>query len=473
MVFAGATEGRQFAAELRRTVREALVMTVYAATEYGGELLREELLRTPSGEDSCVEIRTGRLNAEEMRAEMLRQRPDFVVDCTHPHARAVTENIIAACEAARCRYLRLRREGDEGEHSGAVYVDAITEAAEFLKSRPGVILATTGSKEAEALAGEELRDRVFLRILPLEEGIRKCRGLGFKVKNLICMQGPFSEALNRAMLRQIGASWLLTKESGDNGGFAEKLSAAALENVAAVVVRRPREEGGYALDELLGIIANRETSLPVPPPPALAQPAVADPPPPAIPAPPQPAVADPEPPAVPAPALSAAPATQPQGGAAEKLRWFPFFRNIQGKRAVIAGGGAVALRRVKTLLHFDCSIVIIAPELHGELAAAAAANPGSVSVALRPFALEDCRGDFVLALTNDRELNRRISLECRRKDIPVSVADCREESTFYFPAVILWDKMVAGLSSGGTDHALVRKTADRLRALIAEGGFHG
>jgi precorrin-2 dehydrogenase/sirohydrochlorin ferrochelatase/precorrin-6A/cobalt-precorrin-6A reductase len=335
----------------------------------------------------------------------------------------------------------------------------MADAAEVLKSRPGIILAATGSKEAEALAGEELRDRVFLRILPLEEDIRKCRGLGFKARNLIAMQGPFSEDLNRAMLRQIGASWLLTKESGDSGGFAEKLSAAALENVAAVVIRRPGEEGGYALDELLKIIANRETTASLPVPALTAVPAPAP-------------LAAPAPP-LPTPAPSAAPAAPPQHGATEKLRWFPFFMNIQGKRAVIAGGGAVALRRVKTLLHFDCAIAIIAPELHGELAAAAAGNPDSVSVALRPFAMEDCQGDFVLALTNDRSLNRRISLECRRKNIPVSVADCREESTFYFPAVILWDGIVAGLSSGGTDHALVRKTADRLRGIIAEGGFHG
>jgi precorrin-2 dehydrogenase/sirohydrochlorin ferrochelatase/precorrin-6A/cobalt-precorrin-6A reductase len=435
MIFAGATEGRQLAGELRRTLREALAMTVYAATEYGGELLREEL--SPSGEDSGLEIRTGRLNAEEMRAEMLRQRPDFVVDCTHPHARAATENIIGACEAARCRYLRLRREGDGGERSGAVYVDAMAEAAEFLKHRPGVILAATGSKEAEALACEELRDRVFLRILPLEEGIRKCRGLGFRVKNLICMQGPFSEDLNRAMLRQTGASWLLTKESGDSGGFAEKLSAASLENVTAVVIRRPREEGGHALGEILEIIANRES--------AAEQ---------TVPAPP------------------AAPAVSPQQKT-EKLRWFPFFRNIHNRRVVIAGGGAIALRRAKTLLRFDCVIEIIAPALHTELAALAAANPDTVSVRLRPFEAGDCHGDYVLALTSDRELNRRISLECSEKDIPVSVADCRQESTFHFPAVVLWDNVVVALSSGGTDHAMVKKTADRLRSIIAEDGSRG
>jgi precorrin-2 dehydrogenase/sirohydrochlorin ferrochelatase/precorrin-6A/cobalt-precorrin-6A reductase len=441
MVFAGATEGRQFAGELRRTAREALAMTLYAATEYGGELLREELRRAPPGEDSRVEIRTGRLNAEEMRAEMLRQQPDFVVDCTHPHARAVTKNIIGACEASRCRYLRLRRGGAEGEKSGAVYVDTIAEAAEFLKDRPGIILAATGSKEAEALAREELRDRVFLRILPMEESIEKCRRLGFKIKNLICMQGPFSEDLNRAMLRHIGASWLLTKESGDSGGFAEKLSAASLEKVAAVVVRRPREEEGYTLEEILEIIVNRD---------------------------PGPARSGPAAPVVPAP--SAVP--QPPG-AAEKLRWFPVFQNIHNKRVVIAGGGAIALRRVKTLLRFDCAIEIIAPALHDELAALAAANQDSVSVSLRPFAAGDCRGDYVLALTNDRELNRRISLECSEKNIPVSVADCQEESTFYFPAVILWDAVVVGLSSGGRDHPMVKEKADKLRTIIAEGGSHG
>jgi precorrin-2 dehydrogenase/sirohydrochlorin ferrochelatase/precorrin-6A/cobalt-precorrin-6A reductase len=454
MVFAGATEGREFVGKLRRSSREALAITVYAATEYGGELIRDELRRAASSgeaQDSCVEIRTGRLNPGEMSAEMLLRKPDFVVDCTHPHAREVTKNIAGACEASRCRYLRLSRGGAAEEKPGAVYVDTMAEAAEFLKDRPGIILAATGSKEAEVLAGEDLRDRVFLRILPMEEGIHKCRSLGFKVKNLICMQGPFSEDLNRAMLRQIGASWLLTKESGDSGGFAEKLSAAALEKAGAVVVRRPGEEAGYTMEELLGIIANRGSGGSLPAPPVL-----------------------PTPPTVPAPAVvPAASAFPPPSGAAEKLRWFPFFLNISNKRVVIAGGGAIALRRVKTLLRFDCAIEIIAPDLHGDLAALAAANPDSVSVALRPFEAGDCRGDYVLALTNDRELNRRISLECQEQGIPVSVADRREESTFYFPALVLWDAVVAGLSSGGKDHAMVREKADRLRAIIAEGGSHG
>ena len=41
------------------------------------------------------------------------------------------------------------------------------------------------------------------------------------------MQGPFSCEMNAATIRQTGAKYLVTKESGAAGGFLEKLEAAA------------------------------------------------------------------------------------------------------------------------------------------------------------------------------------------------------------------------------------------------------
>lgn len=64
------------------------------------------------------------------------------------------------------------------------------------------------------------------------------------------MQGPFSEELNLAMLRQIRARWLVTKASGAAGGFQEKLAAARRAGARVVVIRRPREETGLSLREL-------------------------------------------------------------------------------------------------------------------------------------------------------------------------------------------------------------------------------
>ena len=55
------------------------------------------------------------------------------------------------------------------------------------------------------------------------------------------MQGPFSREFNIAMLRQIGAAWLVTKESGAVGGQDDKIEAALEAGAVPVVIERPLE----------------------------------------------------------------------------------------------------------------------------------------------------------------------------------------------------------------------------------------
>ena len=71
------------------------------------------------------------------------------------------------------------------------------------------------------------------------------------------MQGPFSEELNTAMLRQIDAAWMVTKETGKSGGFGEKLSAARKAGVKVIVIGRPVKEEGYGLREIRNILEER------------------------------------------------------------------------------------------------------------------------------------------------------------------------------------------------------------------------
>ena len=72
----------------------------------------------------------------------------------------------------------------------------------------------------------EIKDRVFARVLSTAEVASACEKLGFVGRNLICMQGPFSEALNEAMLKQFDCRYLVTKETGKAGGYEEKVEAA-------------------------------------------------------------------------------------------------------------------------------------------------------------------------------------------------------------------------------------------------------
>jgi siroheme synthase-like protein len=152
-------------------------------------------------------------------------------------------------------------------------------------------------------------------------------------------------------------------------------------------------------------------------------------------------------------------------------RFFPLFLPIAGKRVLIIGGGNIALRRTQTLLQFDCRVHIIAEKPREELekiAAGYAQGERAVTIERRAFCPGDCTKDgrplFVIAATDTRGVNHAIAEECRASDIPVSVADCKEESTFFFPAIAIHDIIVAGISSGGKDHGAVR----RARAVITE-----
>ena len=65
------------------------------------------------------------------------------------------------------------------------------------------------------------------------------------------MQGPFSQELNVAMLRQSGAKILVSKDTGRAGGFAEKAEAAKQAGATLLVIRRPTVETGLTLEEML------------------------------------------------------------------------------------------------------------------------------------------------------------------------------------------------------------------------------
>ena len=233
LLFAGTTEGRELAEFLDR---QGVSCHVCAATEYGGQLLDE---------GTCGhKIHSGRLDEAGMEALMRREEIRMAVDATHPYAAAVSSNIREACQKTGCRYLRLLREEEAADES-CVFVDSVEEAVEYLKETEGPILAATGSKElAKYTALPDYRERVTARVLSTPEAVRESAALGFQGKNLICMQGPFGEELNYAMLLQTKARFMGTKESGKTGGFPEKHRAAKRAGTRLIVVGRPVREDG-------------------------------------------------------------------------------------------------------------------------------------------------------------------------------------------------------------------------------------
>lgn len=251
LLFAGTTEGRELAEFLER---QEIFCDICVATEYGEWLLDEKT--------SGHRIHAGRLEEAQMRDLMEQERITHVVDATHPYAAAVSENIQAACREAGCRYLRLLREeslpdagATDPEDPTCIFVDSVQEAVDYLSRTEGAVLAATGSKELDKYTQlPDYRQRVFARVLSTPEAASAGAALGFQGKNLICMQGPFGEELNYAMLKQVNARYLVTKESGKTGGFPEKLRAAKRAGARLVVVGRPRKEEGYSAAQIRRIL---------------------------------------------------------------------------------------------------------------------------------------------------------------------------------------------------------------------------
>ena len=241
-VFAGTTEGRELVDFLSGL---AVSVTACVATEYGETLLvpRDNLT-----------ISAQRLTREEMEALFSRENFDMVIDATHPYASLVTENIAAACEKAGVRYQRLLRSGCKAGED-AVFVPDIPAAVDYLNGTEGRILLTTGSKELAKYAGlHNFADRVYARVLPMEDSLRLCQSVGLKPAHILAMQGPFSVDMNVAMLKSLGAKYLVTKDSGTTGGFDEKVTAARAANATLVVIGRPPQREGLSLPETIDFL---------------------------------------------------------------------------------------------------------------------------------------------------------------------------------------------------------------------------
>ena len=230
VIFSGTTEGRAFSRQLAAL---GAAVTVCVATDLGAE---------EQGEAAGITVRAGRLDAAAM-ADVLRGAA-VCVDATHPYATEATRNIRAAAQAAGVEYHRLLRPAS-ALPAGSVVLDSAHAAADWLAGRPGRILLTTGAKELPAFAALDPA-RLYPRVLPTQAGLAACEAANIPHRNIIAMQGPFSLALNTAILKQFEISWLVTKDGGAAGGFAEKAAAAEACGVPLIVLRRPEEQGETA-----------------------------------------------------------------------------------------------------------------------------------------------------------------------------------------------------------------------------------
>ena len=244
-IFAGTSDGRRLAERLAGRGAE---LVVSVATDYGAELMAPE---------EGVRVHAGRMDEAAMERFLADERFDLVADATHPYADLVTENLRRACEHTGTAYLRVLRPAGASDGDGLRAADTAA-CAELLRNTEGNVFLTTGSKELPVFCADpELRERLYARVLPMRASLDVCERCGLKPDRILAAQGPFDEEMNYAMLRFTRAEWMVTKDTGDAGGYAAKLRAAARAGVKTVVIGRPTRETGLTVEEAAQKIAER------------------------------------------------------------------------------------------------------------------------------------------------------------------------------------------------------------------------
>ena len=234
----GTSEGR---ALIKAMADLNVELFVSVATDYGAELIEPQ---------DNLTIMAERMDLAKMRTFLQNHQPACVIDATHPYAAIVTATVQEACACEGAKYVRLLR--PVGEAGDYITVHDFPEAVELLNQVEGNIFLTTGSKNLKDFtAVEDYKERIALRVLPMENSLLSALEHGYKPANIVCMQGPFSKELNVAMFKKFRSKFVVTKDSGEVGGFAEKVEAANEAGAKLIVIGRAVEEQGKGLEEII------------------------------------------------------------------------------------------------------------------------------------------------------------------------------------------------------------------------------
>ncbi|MBI5399662.1 bifunctional precorrin-2 dehydrogenase/sirohydrochlorin ferrochelatase [Candidatus Saganbacteria bacterium] len=145
--------------------------------------------------------------------------------------------------------------------------------------------------------------------------------------------------------------------------------------------------------------------------------------------------------------------------------YYPLNLDVENKKCVVIGGGEVAERKVKTLLDFNASIVVISTSFTPGLVKLG--KNGKIKLCKRKFRDKDInQALLVIAATDDKVVNERVSALAQKSKILVNVIDQPSLCSFIAPSVIKRGPLVVAISTSGLAPAFSKSLRLRLEKFI-------
>jgi precorrin-2 dehydrogenase/sirohydrochlorin ferrochelatase len=146
---------------------------------------------------------------------------------------------------------------------------------------------------------------------------------------------------------------------------------------------------------------------------------------------------------------------------------YPAILLLEGRLAVVIGGGQVAQRKVRTLLDAGAKVRVVADDVTKGIRGHA--DRGEIELVERRYERGDLAGSAaVVAATDDEEVNRTVFSEATDAGIPVNVVDNVSLCTFIAPSIVRRGDLVLAISTGGNAPALAVRIRERMEKEFGE-----
>lgn len=135
------------------------------------------------------------------------------------------------------------------------------------------------------------------------------------------------------------------------------------------------------------------------------------------------------------------------------------------KLSVIVGGGAVALRKIQTLLAAGSSVSVVALSVCPEISELN--HSGAVALKLGSYVTSDLDNAFlVVAATNDESVNKRVCNDAMERSVLVAVVDNPSEGNVTFPALLKHGDLEIAVSTNGRCPTFAVDVRDKIAEVI-------
>lgn len=178
---------------------------------------------------------TGGMDVEAMTSFCIHHQIRLLVDAAHPFAVGLHQTVCETAIHLNLPVVRVERSYPE-RATDIVWCEDYEDAVRQLeKDRIHSLLSLTGVQTIGKLRGYWVKHPCWFRILKRDESLALARSQGFDEQRIVYYQAEDEESL----LKRLTPQAILTKESGETGGFQQKIDAARMLGIPVYVVKRP------------------------------------------------------------------------------------------------------------------------------------------------------------------------------------------------------------------------------------------